>query len=427
MPTSPAPNEQAALPQPVPYSAPIDLSELYCKADGERGEESKLQPPLACAGTVGGRRHFSVAEARQLAHAPELSGARLLLEIEGYVDRTNFDAAPLCAWHLPHEPEPAGCQAERPRLWLCDSVAAPAEECLEVDQFASSFAELRAAQLWNAPLTPLALRDHNLRYFDSGLHQLVPAPLPVRSSRVRFIGSVATSERGTQGPVPAHGSFELLMPTPVVESLPAATPTPKTRAELWSDEAWIRERLRRIPDCQGASVEISPPLNGNFIWTSSPARYYEITCEETLLRPTFYAVMDETTRSLAALACRNDTRTPEWSWRCNAERVVLPGRNNHPDVLVVLHSGCSPSGCIDLFELPSLSTEAALNISDELLRELDRIKNSRFELHQTELRIFSSLSCIEEDPNHPARPGCVMNHRYRIRYRGASLVFERTK
>lgn len=421
-----AASEHTTAPEPT-AAAPIDLSQVYCKADGQDGAESPLQPPLRCAGTVRARRGYSVAEARQLADAPELAGSRLLLDVEGYVAGTSFDAAPACAWHLPHEPEPVGCHPELPRLWLCDAADAPREKCLEVSQFASSFANLRAAQLWNAQLSQAALKDQSLRYFDSVSHQLVPFPLPVRGSHLRFSGTLTSGKRGTLGPLLAQGSFELQLPTPLAETLPASTPAPTTRAELWPPEAWIIDRLSQIPDCKGARVQISAPLTGHFIWTNVPARYYEITCNDTPRRPTLYAAVDESTRRLVALGCHNDTGS-DWSWRCGAEHAVLSGQGKHPDVLVVLHSGCSPTeGCRDVFEVPFLTTEVGLLMSDELLAELDRIKTSRLEPTKSEVRVVAQLSCSEEDPLRPTRPGCVMTQRYRIRYRGEQLVLEHAK
>jgi hypothetical protein len=111
------------------------------------------------------------------------------LAITGVVGKSNVDEAPLCALHRRGIADPENCKPPIPTFWLCDSLDASPDDCIQVMGWASNFAEI-----WGAILQ--ARKPHAQPYRDMFWGKEIPSPIPQRGARATVTGQYGVTFEG---------------------------------------------------------------------------------------------------------------------------------------------------------------------------------------------------------------------------------------
>lgn len=142
------------------------------------------------------------------------------IRIRGVIGKTNLPTAPLCAVHPPGRADPEGCRAPVPTLWLCDRMGDRPEDCIQVQGWASNYAQIYGA-----------MREYRLRrgarYVDSYWGIEIPNPLPARGAEVTVTGRYSQTFTGASTGV----SSDPIMGIVTYEQMQTHRPAPR-RASL---------------------------------------------------------------------------------------------------------------------------------------------------------------------------------------------------
>ncbi|MBN1606561.1 MAG: hypothetical protein JW940_07995 [Polyangiaceae bacterium] len=112
-------------------------------------------------------------------HRAEVEAKRI--RVTGVIGKTNLEQVPRCAWHRPGPADPEGCKPPIPTFWLCDSVDAPASDCIRVMGWASCW-----SHVWGAV-------EHSSGcdcepYQDEFWGVAIPDPIPQRGAKLTVTG-----------------------------------------------------------------------------------------------------------------------------------------------------------------------------------------------------------------------------------------------
>jgi hypothetical protein len=134
-------------------------------------------------------------------HRAEVEARRI--SVTGVIGKTNLDEAPRCAFHRPGLGDPEDCRPPVPTFWLCDSLDAPANDCVQVMGWASNF-----AQIWGAIMQPNGPGFGP--YLDEFWGNAVPEPIPQRGARLTVTGPYGVSFTGASTGVVADPIMGIL-------------------------------------------------------------------------------------------------------------------------------------------------------------------------------------------------------------------------
>jgi hypothetical protein len=166
--------------------------------------------------TVWGAAHHL----RSRFHAEEVTGKHIT--VVGYVVKTNYDTAPVCAVHATGRADPPSCRAPVPSFSIADEKGS-SEAGIEVMGWASNWAQLFTLMkaIDSSPGRAVALRDE---FWGNDL----PVPVPAVGAKVRVKGtydwtftkaSSGNASNPTMGILTAD-AIEVLEPAPAPAVLP---------------------------------------------------------------------------------------------------------------------------------------------------------------------------------------------------------------
>ncbi len=109
-----------------------------------------------------------------------------VIEVRGFIGKTNLMDAPKCAVHPPGVADPPGCRALVPAFWICDDRNDDLADCIQVMGWASNYAQLHQAIQSCAADPPLPIVD---AYWG----RTIACPIPAAGAEVTVTGTYSTT------------------------------------------------------------------------------------------------------------------------------------------------------------------------------------------------------------------------------------------
>jgi hypothetical protein len=130
----------------------------------------------------------AIHQLRSRVHDVDVKGKDIT--ITGYIVKTNFPDAPLCAVHKTGKGDPDGCKAPVPTFWIADEKG-DTKRAISVMGFASNY-----AQLYDAITKYKDAKDTDPLVQDEFKAQPIPRPVPNVGAKVKVTGQYGFSYTG---------------------------------------------------------------------------------------------------------------------------------------------------------------------------------------------------------------------------------------